>query len=368
MIIRSGDVVMRSAHVHERRTTSETTVRSWTGAAPAGQVPGATRPGGTPGRPSGTVPDDASRTSAGASPTSSTAGLSSRFASLIALVERLTGERIHVMDASELGSGPGAGPSGDPGEHRVPGVLPVPRTGAAPSGTTGRSGAGMEILTTATDVEVEATAVGIAASVTTTDGRRIDAAVDLQLYRERARSSRTRLTVGAPEVKDPLALSFGVLPGLRDERVELDLDGDGTTESLPFVAEGLAYLALDRDGDGTVSSGAELFGPRSGNGFSELAAFDSDGNGWIDEADPVFGQLRLWGGPDDALETLAERGVGAIGLANVASPFTLRSGDTLATGDTSATGSDVLGELRSTGLWLGEDGSAGTVHQVDVVS
>ena len=29
----------------------------------------------------------------------------------------------------------------------------------------------------------------------------------------------------------------------------------------------------------------ELFGTKSGNGFADLAKYDSDGNGWIDEAD-----------------------------------------------------------------------------------
>jgi hypothetical protein len=66
--------------------------------------------------------------------------------------------------------------------------------------------------------------------------------------------------------------------------------------------------------------------------------------------------LRLWSAPGQALETLKDRGVGAIGLAHVATPFQLRADG------------QSLGELRTTGLWLGEDGSAGTVHQVDVVT
>lgn len=42
-----------------------------------------------------------------------------------------------------------------------------------------------------------------------------------------------------------------------------------------------------------------------GDAFADLAAHDSHGNGWIDEADPVFTRPRLWSSPDAALQTLA---------------------------------------------------------------
>jgi hypothetical protein len=111
---------------------------------------------------------------------------------------------------------------------------------------------------------------------------------------------------------------------------------------------------FDRNGNGTVDDGSELFGPASGDGFAELAGYDSDGNGWIDEADPVFARLRLWSSPQASLQPLLDAGVGAIGLAAVATPFRLQ-----------ADGQN-LGELRSSGIWLGEQGSVGTVHQIDV--
>lgn len=43
-----------------------------------------------------------------------------------------------------------------------------------------------------------------------------------------------------------------------------------------------------------VNNGSELFGPTNGNGFQELAEYDKDGNGWIDENDEIFGSLKIW--------------------------------------------------------------------------
>lgn len=53
-------------------------------------------------------------------------------------------------------------------------------------------------------------------------------------------------------------------------------------------------MALDVNYDGIINDGRELFGPRTGNGFLELAEFDIDGNNWIDENDPIFEKLRIW--------------------------------------------------------------------------
>ncbi|HET9653863.1 MAG TPA: hypothetical protein VFP72_00785 [Kineosporiaceae bacterium] len=267
-----------------------------------------------------------------------------KFAALIALIERLTGQKVDIIRPGDLGA------------DRAPAATPVQPSPGGQGARPVASGPGQEITFTSTTVEVQETVVSAAASVTTADGRQLDVTLDVDLYREAARSTSLRLTSGAPEPKDPLVLAFSAAPALTDRRAPVDLDGDGTAESVPLLADGLAYLALDRDGDGTVTSGQELFGPGTGNGFAELAAYDADGNGWIDEADPVFSRLGLWNGGDTPMQSLAERGVGAIGLANVASPFRL---------DVSGT---TAGQVRSTGLWLGEEGTAGSVHQVDVVS
>ena len=49
------------------------------------------------------------------------------------------------------------------------------------------------------------------------------------------------------------------------------------------LAAHLVTGALDINEDGKINDGKELFGTASGNGFGDLAAYDQDNNGWIDE-------------------------------------------------------------------------------------
>ena len=37
----------------------------------------------------------------------------------------------------------------------------------------------------------------------------------------------------------------------------------------------------------------KLFGTSSGDGFKDLAEYDEDGNGWIDENDSIFNRLKV---------------------------------------------------------------------------
>ena len=57
----------------------------------------------------------------------------------------------------------------------------------------------------------------------------------------------------------------------------------------------------------------------------------------------------------DQLSTLKEANVGAISLARVATPFELKDSQ-----------NDQQGEIRATGIYLREDGAAGTIQQIDL--
>lgn len=48
----------------------------------------------------------------------------------------------------------------------------------------------------------------------------------------------------------------------------LNFDGHGATSTLAALTPGSAWLALDRNDNRRIGNGGELFGPRSGDGFS----------------------------------------------------------------------------------------------------
>jgi hypothetical protein len=206
--------------------------------------------------------------------------------------------------------------------------------------------------------EAESVSVRAAGVVTTADGRRIELGMALDMSREHLERTTLDLAFGdARPRKDPLVINLaGGAATLGGPRNDLDLDGDGTKERIATPSGGSAFLAVDGDGDGAITSGAELLGPRTGDGFRELAALDGDGDGWVDEDDAGWARLRVWDTTTGSLLTLREAGVGALFTGAVRSDFAL--GATAATAD---------GFVAKTGVFLREDGGAGTVQHVDLV-
>jgi len=107
-----------------------------------------------------------------------------------------------------------------------------------------------------------------------------------------------------------------------------------------------------------VDDGTELFGPTMGNGFAELAMYDDDQNGWIDENDAIYNDLSIWMREDDGepkLVALGMAGVGAIYLGHVETPFSLKD-----------PANNTLGEIRQSGIFLFENGNVGTIQHIDL--
>lgn len=209
--------------------------------------------------------------------------------------------------------------------------------------------------------ESESSQFSAVGQIKTADGKTINVAIDLKMDRSVSQSQELSMRIGAV-TKDPLVINFnGNAAELSSQRFAFDLSANGQKDLIPKLAAGHAFLAIDKNNDGVINNGSELFGPKSGDGFAELAQYDSDKNGWIDENDPAFKDLKLWMNPGSdkpQLVDLKSAGVGAIYTAKASTSFHLN--------DKNGSGEN-LGVIQSTGLFLKENGQAGTVQHVDLV-
>ncbi|MEK6531414.1 MAG: hypothetical protein AABZ23_02840 [Deltaproteobacteria bacterium] len=183
----------------------------------------------------------------------------------------------------------------------------------------------------------------------------------LELLMERTSVVENNLSVRAGDAVriDPLVINYGGKAAeLTDKKFSFDLDSDGRSDSISFVKSGGGFLFLDANNDGKVNNGGELFGPSTGNGFTELKRHDSDGNSWIDEADPIFSRLLIWTkdeAGEDSFFTLKQKDIGAIYLDSRPTAFSLLNPT-----------NRLDGAVASTGVFLKEDLTPGTIQQIDL--
>ncbi|MCI8625158.1 MAG: hypothetical protein HFI40_02600 [Lachnospiraceae bacterium] len=208
--------------------------------------------------------------------------------------------------------------------------------------------------------ETEMTAFSTTGVVQTADGRSIGFNVQVEMSRSFLEANEYITEDTIRIMSDPLVINLDTnVASVTDQKFLFDLDADGVLDEISFAGQGSGFLALDKNGDGKINDGTELFGTRSGNGFADLAAYDEDGNGWIDENDSVFDKLMVWtkdANGKDKLISIGKAGVGAIYLGNASTDFTLRGEESRA----------VNGQIRRTGVYLKESGEAGTIQHVDL--
>lgn len=259
---------------------------------------------------------------------------------LIAMIEAITGKPIKLLSSSELQQPPAAGSSVGNGAG-----MPAPEANW-----------GMEYSLNESYGEFEQTTVSASGTITTADGKEISFQLDLAMSRSYYEENSVSLRAGNAQRKDPLVINFsGTAAQLSDMKFSFDLDGDGKQEEISQLAAGSGYLVLDKNGNDKVDNGLELLGPATDSGFGELTALDTDKNGWIDENDAAFDELMVWMPGSDTLMSLREAGVGALALAHVNSKFELRGN-----------GNSDLGAIRNTGIFLFEDGTVGSLQEIDL--
>lgn len=353
MKIASSSLQMASTHASVERHEVRESLKMWVG-------PQRPQFDGEESSPRPAANDNVSLSDAGKAASQSSANISEttddteldadpRLRFIRSMLELLTGQRIRVFNASELQSG-----------AETP-AIEAPPAADAPARPT-PAGYGIEYDRHESYSESEQTSFAASGTVKTADGREIKFDLQLSMSRQYHEESDISLRLGdAARKTDPLVLNFaGTAAQLTDQRFAFDLNGDGSTENINFLAPGSGFLAFDRNGDGKINNGSELFGPTSGDGFQELAALDDDKNGWIDENDAAFKQLTLWT-PDktdkDTLQSIGDSGVGAIALSRIATPFDLKTN-----------ANELLGQIRTSGIFLHEGGAAGTIQQIDLTA
>ncbi len=264
------------------------------------------------------------------------------------LVEQLTGKKINLASPDDVQDAQAQAETAD-----------VPDPNQPQASGDGRQGWGLVYDYYESHYESESVSFSASGVVHTADGKEIDISVEMNMSREFYSEQRLSLRAG-DALKDPLVINFsGTAAQLTERSFSFDIDVDGTSDQIAFVGPGSGFLALDRNGDGVINDGSELFGPESGNGFADLAEYDLDGNNWIDENDSIYDRLRIWSKDEsgnDQLVALGQRGVGAIYLGHIDTPFLLKDA-----------ANDTLGAVRDSGIYLEEDGGVGTVQQLDLV-
>lgn len=209
--------------------------------------------------------------------------------------------------------------------------------------------------------ESESTVFKTVGTALTDDGRELSFNVEFGMSRSFSGVfSSLEMEDYSAALCDPLVINVGAdVTDVSDKKFFFDLDSDGEEEEISALEKGSGFLALDKNEDGEINDGSELFGTKSGDGFRDLASYDSDHNGWIDESDAIYNRLKVWfkeGDGADKLISLKEAKVGAIYLGNVNTDFA----------DKNVLTGELNGIVRKTGIFLKENGGVGTLQHVDL--
>lgn len=150
-------------------------------------------------------------------------------------------------------------------------------------------------------------------SVPMGNGRTQDVRIEFAASRE-ILSDRA---AAAEDLVEPLVQNLSsALAGLEERDFMFDMDADGASDALRFLAE----EGLLQEGDADPLSEVTMK-----NGL-ELAGQDSDGDGWADGNDLIFDKLRLWTKPEPSklqLLAMGKSGVGAVYVGHVTKPWLL---------------------------------------------
>ncbi len=185
--------------------------------------------------------------------------------------------------------------------------------------------------------------------------------LNYQMSLESTQSSYHKMEVTAAALKDPLIVQFGE-QGLGEisSAIEFHINRDNTLDSLPIFSGDVGYLVYDKNSNQQADDGSELFGPRTGQGFNELAELDTNKNGFIDHEDERFEQLFIWQPSKEIIQaeqwlSLQQAKIQAISLSSTTTPYNFYDQQ-----------GQIQAQLRQSSFAINNDGLGRGVHQVDV--
>lgn len=272
-----------------------------------------------------------------------------------AIIEAFTGRKINIRSAEDMSEA--ATKAEESASKIADATHPGQQQQSAPPQE--KAGWGVEYESHEVNYESEQMSFQAQGVIKTADGREIKFSSELSMSREYLATKDVSIRAGDAVKVDPIVVNFaGTAAELTDTKFSFDLNSDGDKEQVSFVGSGSGFLALDRNNDGVVNNGTELFGPASGNGFSELSSLDSDGNNWIDENDAAYNDLKIWtknSAGADILTSLKDAKIGALHVTGIETPYTFKNSAGIENG-----------EIVSSGLFLNENGTSGTMQQVNL--
>jgi hypothetical protein len=261
------------------------------------------------------------------------------------LMQRITGKRPVMPDGSNV-----TGQASD--------VSSTPPDSTQSAGQSSELPAGWTVRYTVVDTYTEQEQTAFQAKgVVTANGKEINFSVSLAMGRSYTQSLSSQLWAGN-SAEDPLPINPGQgTTTLSGNRIQFNINMDGNKEAMPFATQQSGFLVIDKNGNGVVDDGSEILGATTGDGFRELAAYDDDKNGWIDEGDAAYSQLRVWrqNGDQQTLDTLKSANIGAIYTGSVATPFEIKNDQ-----------NQTQAKIQRSGIYLAENGTPGTVQSIDI--
>ncbi|WNV06657.1 hypothetical protein RP726_09685 [Candidatus Methylospira mobilis] len=346
MIITSASLSMQASYEHSMQTSvSESTQASGgsgvavtvSGAALSAQNSGVVVEISAAGRQQALTQTSAAATANAGAADDNDSGLAGnpRLLAIKQLLEEMTGKKINLFDPGQLQHG-----------HRM--LVSKQQ---------------ITYSQTQTTTETQQTTLQTSGEIKTADGKDIKISQSLAMRSQTSVSSTSQVQISTLSLNttDPLMINYnGNGVQLSDRKMAFDLKGNGGTEQISVPQAGSGFLVLDKNNDGKITSGSQLFGPATGNGFAELAQYDVNHKGWIDASDPAYNQLKVWtpdGNGGGTLQSLATLGIGAISLQSAATPFDIKG----ASGQT-------LGSVSASGIALNENGTVDNIQDVNLVT